>query len=113
MNRYGALFIFLVNGRDEGIEGAIEFVTQEIVALGGTVHTVQKMDKRKFERVAHRVDSGYYVYMEFSLEGSLLGVLNQKLKGYPKLFRQFYVRRTGKRESRKASFPETIAPSTP
>jgi small subunit ribosomal protein S6 len=112
MNCYSGLYIFLLNGREEGIEEAIQWVSKELSALGGTLRSVQKMDKRRFERVAHRVDSGYYVYVEFLLDGSLLGTLSQRLKGYPKLFRQFYVRQRKKEKllPKEEAQGEAIAP---
>ncbi len=55
-------------------------IEKEINTLGGHVHGTQKMDRARFERIADDVDSGFYVNVQFSLEGDKLAPLQAKLK---------------------------------
>lgn len=90
---YDGLYILNIQGKDEGIKEAIDTVEKEITTLGGKVTGTQKMDKRKFERVAGKVDSGFYVNLQFSLEEAKLAALRTKLELNPVVFRQFYLRK--------------------
>ncbi len=90
---YDGLYILNIQGKDEGIKEAIDTIEKEITTLGGKVNGTQKMDKRKFEHVAGKVDSGFYVNLQFSLEEAKLEVLRQKLTLNPIVFRQFYLRK--------------------
>lgn len=48
MKRYEGLFILNTAGKEEGIKEAIDKLSAEITAAGGTVETVQKMDRKSF-----------------------------------------------------------------
>jgi small subunit ribosomal protein S6 len=93
MNRYDGLYILNLQGKDEGLKEAIDSIEKEISTLGGNVEGTQKMDKKRFERVANHLDSGFYVNVEFALAPEKLDALWQKLKLNDKVFRQFYLRK--------------------
>jgi small subunit ribosomal protein S6 len=92
MNQYDGLFILNLQGKEDNLKEAIETVEKEIAAQGGKVHGVQKMDKRRFERVSGALDQGYYCNIEFSIGPDKLDAMKQKLKLNPLVFRQFYLR---------------------
>jgi small subunit ribosomal protein S6 len=95
MNRYDGLYILDVQdkgGKDDPIKTALDGIEKEINTLGGHVHGTQKMDRRRFERIADDVDSGFYVNVQFSIEGDKLAPLQAKLKLSKGVFRQFYLK---------------------
>ena len=95
MNRYDGLYILDVQdkgGKDDPIKTALDGIEKEITTLGGTVFGTQKMDRRRFERVADDVDSGFYVNVQFNLDGEKLVALQGKLKLGKGVFRQFYLK---------------------
>jgi small subunit ribosomal protein S6 len=92
MNQYEGLFILNIQGKDEGLKQAIDSIEKEITSLGGKVEGTQKMDKRKFERVAGDLDSGFYVNVQFSIAGDKAESLRQKLTLNSLIYRQFYLR---------------------
>jgi small subunit ribosomal protein S6 len=89
---YDGLFILNISGKDEGLQEALDAIEKEIKAQGGKVTGMQKMDKRKFERVAGALDSGFYVNIQFSLDAQKLAVLRKVLTLNSLVFRQFYLR---------------------
>ncbi|MFH1067760.1 MAG: 30S ribosomal protein S6 [bacterium] len=91
MNQYEALFILDIQGKDEGVMEASDMIESEIQALGGSVKSSQKMDRHRFENVAGRLDSGYYLGVSFQLPPVKLEALRQKLKLNDKVYRQFYL----------------------
>ncbi len=88
--QYNALYILDLQGKEEGVGDAISALEKEIRTLGGQVRGVQKMDKRMFERVAGRLDSGYYVNLELLIAPDQLLPLQQKFKSNPLVYRQHY-----------------------
>jgi small subunit ribosomal protein S6 len=93
MNYYDGLYILNLQGKDEDLKSAIDGLEKEIKAQGGKVLGSQKMDKRKFERVAGPIDSGFYTNIEFNLDPANLEPLKSKLKLNPLVYRQFYLRK--------------------
>lgn len=93
MNHYDGLYILNLQGKDEGLKEAVDSIEKEVSTLGGKILGTQKMDKKRFERVAGELDSGFYVNVEFSLESEKLDTLWQKLKLNDKVYRQFYLRK--------------------
>lgn len=89
---YDGLYILNIQGKDEGLKEAIDTIEKEITTLGGKVTGTQKMDKRKFERTAGKIDSGFYVNLQFSLVEEKLEALRQKLTLNSVVYRQFYLR---------------------
>ncbi|WP_018291925.1 30S ribosomal protein S6 [Verrucomicrobium sp. 3C] len=91
---YDGLYILNVQGEDENVKQAIEQLESAIRTEGGETHGCQKMDRRRFERVARRIESGYYVNLIFSLEPRRISALAQAQKAHSFLFRQFYLRKS-------------------
>jgi len=52
MNNYDGLFILDIKGKDEGLKEAIEAIEKEIESFGGKINGTQKMDRKRFERMA-------------------------------------------------------------
>jgi len=89
---YDGLYILNIQGKDEGLKEAIDTIEKEITTLGGKITGTQKMDKRKFERTAGKIDSGFYVNIQFSLPEEKVEPLRQKLTLNSVVYRQFYLR---------------------
>lgn len=92
---YDGLFILNLGGKDEGQDDAIKAIEKAIKDLKGTVTGTQKMDKRRFERIAGKLDSGIYVNVRFELESENLATLRDKFDRDDTIFRQFYLRTDG------------------
>lgn len=77
MKKYEGLFILNSAAQELGIPEAIEKVSAVIVAEGGKIETVQKMDKRSFARVANKKhQSGYYINIIFEVGPEALSRIN-------------------------------------
>lgn len=100
---YDGLYILNVQGKDESVKEAIEALETTLRSEGGELLGCQKMDRRRFERIAHRIEFGYYVNLTFSLAPDRIGALAEAQKAHPFLFRQFYLRR--KRAPEPAASP--------
>jgi len=92
MNNYDGLFILNLSGKDEGLKEAIEAIEKEIEGLGGKITGTQKMDRKRFERAASDIDSGFYVNVQFSLTPDKLEPLRVKLTLNEVVYRQFYLK---------------------
>ena len=95
MNRYDGLYILdgqAKDAKDDPVKTALDLIEKEINTLGGNVQGTQKMDRRRFERIADDVDSGFYVNVQFSLSGDKLTALQARLKHAKGIFRQFYLK---------------------
>ena len=93
MNNYDGLYIFNIQGKDEGIKEAIETIEKEIEGFGGKINGTQKMDRRRFERVAGDLDSGFYVNVQFSIGPDKIEALRSKLALNEIVYRQFYLKK--------------------
>ncbi len=92
MNNYDGMYILNIQGKDEGLKEAIEVIEKEIVSLGGQVSGTQKMDRKRFERQATDLDSGFYVNIQFTMLPEKILPLKNKLKLNDVVFRQFYLK---------------------
>ena len=96
MNSYDGLYILdgqeKPGTKEDPIKISLDAIEKEITALGGNVTGTQKMDRRRFERIAEDVDSGFYVNVQFSLAPDKLVTLQQRLKLGKGVFRQFYLK---------------------
>ena len=92
MNNYDGLFILNIQGKDEGLKEAIEAIEKEIESFGGKINGTQKMDRKRFERMAGDLDSGFYVNVQFSLSPDKLEPLRSKLALNEVVYRQFYLK---------------------
>lgn len=91
MKRYEGLFILNVAGREEGVKENVDKISHEIAAVGGTVETVQKMDKRQFSRVANKKhNSGHYVNIIFESPVSAIPQLRHRFALNEEIFRVLF-----------------------
>jgi small subunit ribosomal protein S6 len=92
MNNYDGLYILNIQGKDEGLKEAIDAIEKEIEGFGGKINGTQKMDRKRFERVAGELDSGFYVNVQFSLDADKVEPLRAKLALSETVYRQFYLK---------------------
>lgn len=91
MKRYEGLFVLNTAAKEEGVKEAIDRVTNEVVAAGGKVETVQKMDRRNFMRVADKkYSAGYYVNIIFNAEPAVLAQLRNRFVMSEEVFRVLF-----------------------
>jgi len=64
----------------------------EIEGFGGKINGTQKMDRKRFERMAGDLDSGFYVNVQFSLAPDKVEPLRVKLSLNEVVYRQFYLK---------------------
>ena len=101
MKKYEGLFILNTSGKEEGIKDTIDKISAEIAAAGGTVETVQKMDKRTFSRVANkRFTSGFYVNYIFELEPASLVQLRNRFVLNEDVFRVLFTAAPAPKEAK-------------
>ncbi|MDR0533973.1 MAG: 30S ribosomal protein S6 [Verrucomicrobiales bacterium] len=90
---YEAMFILDIQGKEEGVDAVLATIKQAIEGLEGSFKGAQRMDRRKFERVAvKKSDSGYYLGVTFELDPAKLKSLREKFQFDNKIFRQNYLR---------------------
>lgn len=92
---YDGLFILNLGGKEDGQAETIKAIETAVTGLDGKVTGTQKMDKRRFERVAGELDAGVYVNIVFDLEPTKLADLRTKLSDDDSIYRQFYLRCEG------------------
>ena len=89
---YEAMYILDIQGKEEGVDDMLNTIRQGIESLGGEFKTAQRMERRRFERTAGRLDSGYYLGVKFELEASKLVALKEKFQFDAKIYRQNYIK---------------------
>ena len=91
MKRYEGLFILNNTAREEGIKETIDKISAEIVATGGKVETVQKMEKRHFTRIADKkYTAGFYVNVIFQGKPESIVPLRKHLALNEDIFRVLF-----------------------
>ncbi len=91
MKRYEGLFILNTAGKEEGVKDALDKISAEIVAAGGKVETVQKMERKNFARVADKKHtSGFYANVIFNGTPSIIAQLNSKFALNDDVFRVLF-----------------------
>ncbi len=91
MKRYEGLFILNMTGREEGVRDTLDKISAEIAAAGGTVETVQKMDRKIFMRVADKKHSaGFYANVIFTGSPAIVAQLRHKLALNEEVFRVLF-----------------------
>ena len=79
MKRYEGLFILNTAGKEEAVKDTLDKVEAEIVAAGGKVETVQKMERKSFARVADKKHiAGFYANIIFAGTPALISQLRTK-----------------------------------
>jgi ribosomal protein S6 len=93
VKKYEGLFILNTVGKEEGIKETIDKISAEIVAAGGKVETVQKMEKRPFTRVADKKhSSGFYVNVIFESQPGAIDQLKHRFTLNEEVFRVLFTR---------------------
>jgi small subunit ribosomal protein S6 len=91
-HNYDALLILDIQGKEEGVKEALDEIKSSVESVGGSVRSTQRMDRRKFERAPGKIDSGYYLGVNFELEPTQLNSLKKAFNLNEKIYRQFYLR---------------------
>ena len=100
MKRYEGLFILNTAGKEEGVKDALDKVEAEIVAAGGKVETVQKMERKNFARIADKKHiAGFYANVVFAGTPPIIAQLRAKFGLSEDVFRVIF---TGSPESKPA-----------
>jgi ribosomal protein S6 len=92
VKRYEGLFILNnTNAKEEGVKESIDKISAEIVAVGGKVETVQKMDKKSFSRVADKkCNAGFFVNVIFESAPAAIAALRHRLTMSDDIFRVLF-----------------------
>ncbi|NJK90713.1 MAG: 30S ribosomal protein S6 [Blastochloris sp.] len=85
---YESMFILDLQGKEEGVEEMVTAIKKAIEGLGGEFYAAQRMDRRKFEQVAGKLDAGYYLGVRFDLDSLQLAALRQSFALDKRVFRQ-------------------------
>jgi len=91
MKKYEGLFILNLSGKEEAAKDVLDKISNEIVAFGGKVETVQKMDRKPFARVADkRHSSGFYANVIFDGTPTIVTQLRKKFALNEEIFRVLF-----------------------
>ena len=91
MKRYEGLFILNTAGKEEAVKDTLDKVEAEIVAAGGKVETVQKMERKSFARVADKKhNAGFYANVIFNAPETIIAQLNSKFALNQDVFRVIF-----------------------
>lgn len=91
MNKYEVLFILNLAGKEEGLNDVVDRLQADLVAAGGKVEAVQKMDKKPFVRVTDRkVPAGHYVNIIFQATPKIAAGLSAKFRHSNDVYRAFF-----------------------
>lgn len=104
---YEATYILDIQSKEEIVKEYVDLITKDIEGLGGKVSGTQKLDRRRFERVAGKLDTGYYLVLNFELDRGKIGELEDKYRLNETFYRQFYLKT--KPKSEKANKKEAVA----
>jgi ribosomal protein S6 len=91
VKRYEGLFILNTAGKEEGVKDALDKVEAEIVAAGGKVETVQKMERKNFARIADKKHiAGFYANVIFAGTPQIIAQLRAKFGLSEDVFRVIF-----------------------
>ena len=91
MKRYEGLFILNTAAREEGVKDTLDKISAEISAAGGTVETVQKMERKHFARVSDKKhNAGFYANVIFTGTPAIISQLNSKFALSDDVFRVLF-----------------------
>jgi small subunit ribosomal protein S6 len=91
-NRYEALLILNVKGKEESAKDVIDRLEKAFTAEGAKIEQVQRLDKRQFTYAAGSLDSGYYVNFVFEGAPEIIEKLKAKFQLDEDVYRQHYLR---------------------
>ena len=100
---YEAIYILDVQGKEESVDDILATIKQAIESLGGDFKGALRMERRRFERVAGRLDSGYFLGVNFELDKGKLQTLKQKFELDSKIYRQHYLCASAPKVKEKAA----------
>ena len=96
MKRYDGLFIIDTAGQSDSVDEHITKLNGLINEAGGKVTNEQKIGRRGFVRIANkRHKGGFYVSLQFEMEGSALEGLRKELDKRSEFFRAQITHSTG------------------
>ena len=76
MKRYEGLFILNTAGKEDGIKDALDKISADIVAAGGKIETVQKMERKSYARVADKKHTaGFYANVIFNAAPAAIAIV--------------------------------------
>jgi ribosomal protein S6 len=85
------LFILNMTAKEDGVKDTLDKISSEITAAGGTVETVQKMDRKNFARVANnKHNAGFYANVIFNGTPAIVSQLRHKLALNEEVFRALF-----------------------
>jgi ribosomal protein S6 len=91
VKRYEGLFILNTTGKEESVNDAVDKISAEILAAGGKIETVQKMERKNFTRVANKKHSaGFYTNVIFSGTPAIIAQLRTKFALSEQIFRVLF-----------------------
>jgi small subunit ribosomal protein S6 len=91
-NRYEALLILNVKGKEESAKDVIERLEKTFTAEGAKIEQVQRLEKRQFTYNAGALDSGYYVNFVFEGSPEIIEKLKTRFHLDEDVYRQHYLR---------------------
>lgn len=91
VKKYEGLFILNLAGKEEGLNDVVDRLQADLVAAGGKVEAVQKMEKKPFVRVTDRkVTGGHYVNFIFEATPAIVATLGDKYRHAGEVHRAFF-----------------------
>jgi len=91
VKRYEGLFILNTAAKEEGIKDTLDKLSADIVAAGGKIETVQKMERKTFSRVADKKhNAGYYANIIFTSAPAAIAALRAKFGLNEEVFRVIF-----------------------
>jgi small subunit ribosomal protein S6 len=91
-NRYEALLILNIQGKEEGAKDVIDRLEKAFTAEGAKIEQVQRLDKRQFTYSAGALDHGYYVNFIFESAPDIIEKLKSRFHLDEDVYRQHYLR---------------------
>ena len=96
MKRYDGLFIIDTAGQSDSVDAHITKLNGLISEAGGKVTNEQKLGRRGFVRIANnRHKGGFYINLQFEMDGGALEELRKELDKRPEFFRAQITHSTG------------------
>lgn len=89
---YEGLFIFPETLDEEQLGESIEGVKTELEKLDGTLESSTRIGKRSFARPLRKKKAGYYVVIQFRLDGDRMDAFKQRLKLTTDVFRAQFLK---------------------
>ncbi len=78
-------------GKEEGLKDVTDRVEADVIAAGGKIEAVQKMEKKVFARVTDRkLQGGHYVNFVFEASPKVIATLGDKFRHSDDIYRCFF-----------------------